>query len=143
MKRIKTYIDFIKESTTDTSNDLKTLVSDLETEYPHCEFTVYNNSDSQLRLNIVYCPIEPEEGSYVHKTEIDVDATKSSDDLVTYKINLISGQYGCDEAVDDEWDIEPEFDYEISATSDEIDESNSTIQSLKAKLVEIIEEYCS
>lgn len=137
MRKIKTYLDFLNEST-ESVDKIKSLIDQLQTEYPHCEF-IANGSKS---FKIDYCPIEPEEGSYVTKTEIIVTANINDDNTVNYFIDLISGQYGCDESDEDEW-VEPEFDYDISSTNQDFTKRNVSFEDFKGKIIELIEEYCS
>jgi len=113
MKHIKRFGSFmIKESVNDElieiENQIKEKYGDL------IEETKIIADGTVLVIEYLDMPVEAEVGSFVSRTEATIKITKNGDKY-TLHINGISGQYGCDEEEDD--DYEAEIDYQMGYTS--------------------------
>ena len=61
-------------------------------------------------VEIISMDVEPEVGSYTHRMSMSVDFDEK-DGQIEIIMELISGEYGCEEDEDDSF--EPEFDYQV------------------------------
>ena len=112
----------------------------LEVLYPKCEIKVVKDTDMELRLLLDDSHIEPEVGSYTHKTNVNIDILKNDNGKYSLDINGISGEYGCDEEEED-CDIEPEMDWDISSTKIKYRSNNLTIDEMKIVIKDELEDY--
>lgn len=140
MKKLKTYADFIKESTQETSQELLSIYDSILKEFPDCEISLDRKQPNLIEFSMDCGAIEPEVGSYTEKSEFFIKIGKK---LENYTVDLsgISGQYGCDEPDEDDMDIEPEMDYSIESTNIDVKEMFKSPKEVVDFIVEQVKSY--
>lgn len=135
---IKRYKQFINES--NRIDDLESICKDLETEFKEADIDRNINEESKdvKYISLDFCPIEPEVGSYVSRTEVDIRLCDING-FILVNLSIVSGQYGSDEEEND--DFEPEMDYDISSTTLREENNFETKEEALEYLIEKINEF--
>jgi len=131
IKKFKQYFESVE------TDDLSLLKDQLSEDFPDSELKVLSQTKNSLQLEIDHCPIEPEEGSRVHRCTATVTVIKSGD---SYDVSIsgISGQYGGDES---DGDIETEFDWEVGSSDIKVKSNFIDISKVRKFIRKELEEY--
>ena len=124
---IKNFLQFIKESVQE-ENFIELIFNFIKQIHPDCFVEKSKSTNDTTDIEVVFEPIEPEEGSWSYKADFTVNIGEKNGKYIC-KINGIHGQYGCDEPEDDGFDVE--FDYDISSTSFRKSLTSSNIEDIK------------
>jgi len=88
---IKKFYNFINESV----SDINSIFMWLQSEFKECQISKTGDSND-IKIDIEYCPIEPEVGSYTYRANIDI-SIKELNGLYEVSMDGVYGEYGCEE----------------------------------------------
>ncbi len=139
MKKIKTFNSFINENENTNELSLKLVKLALQNlEEGSVSLESIDEKNDRITFQLVDCGIEPEVGSYTHRTDINGTIYRK-DGKYELEYDLISGQYGSDEEENDDYEVE--LDYQIGHSSEDGTKTFGELEELTNFIEELLNDH--
>ena len=111
----------------------------VKSEFTDFDLESIKYGENSISFEMDHCPVEPEQGSYCHRTHINFEFKVIGD---VYEVRLcgISGEYGSDEEEEgEESDFDVEFDWQVSASRVKLNKKSKDLEEIKSAIKKEIE----